>query len=162
MSQNCSYVKLEPQSIPFSFFDLASGLLFRYPNPLAKHVQCYDVVSPFQINENGELVGKSLVMKTNPIPKLFHALCSEIGVKYKNKTCIPLVEEYTTNLAEKTVQHLSRNIMCRDFLITHERSVYNAVGNESGCIVDDSVKSTMMVTKDLACRTDATHYRQFK
>ena len=160
MSQNCSYVKLEPQSIPFSFFDLASGLLFRYPNPLAKHVQCYDVVSPFQINENGELVGKSLVMKTNPIPKLFHALCSDIGVKYKNKTCIPLVEEYTTDLAEKTVQHLSRNIMCRDFLITHERSVYNAAGNETtGCIVDDSVKSTMMVTKDLACRTDATHYR---
>merc|ERR1712019_174 len=63
MSQNCSVTSLEPQSIPFSFFDLASGLLFRYPNPLAKHVQCYDVVSPFQINENGELIGKSLVIK---------------------------------------------------------------------------------------------------
>jgi len=98
-------------------------------------------------------------MKTNPIPKLFHSLCTDIGLKYKNKTCIPLVEEYKTDLDRMRVEHLSRNIMSRDYLITHERSVYDAVRvDDSGCILDESVKSTTMVTKELACRTDATEY----
>ena len=162
MSHPITSIELDPQTIPFSFFDLASGLLFRYPNPLAKHVQCYDVITPFHLNDNGELVGKSIVMKTNPIPRLFHSLCTEIGVKYRNKTCIPLVEEYKTDLERRRVEHLSRNIMSRDYLMTHERSIYDAVRNNGGCVVEDEgVKATVVVRKELAVRTDATEYRQF-
>lgn len=160
---DCDVVRLEAQTIPFGFRDLAAGLLFRYPNPLAKHVQCYDVIEPFSVNTEGELTGKSIVMKTNPIPKLFHSLCENIGVQYKNKTCIPLVEEYTTNLATKTVKHLSRNIMSRNYLITHEKSVYTpqtATTITGGCIVPDDLSnsSTMIVNKQLAVRTDASRY----
>jgi len=159
MSHPITSIKLDPQTIPFSFFDLASGLLFRYPNPLAKHVQCYDVITPFYINENGCLLGKSIVMKTNPIPRLFHSLCTEIGVKYRKKTCIPLVEEYKTDLANRRVEHLSRNIMSRDYLMTHERSVYDAVRTDGGCVLEDEgVKATVVVRKELAVRTDATEY----
>lgn len=159
MSHPITSIELDPQTIPFSFFDLASGLLFRYPNPLAKHVQCYDVITPFHLNDNGELVGKSIVMKTNPIPRLFHSLCTEIGVKYRNKTCIPLVEEYKTDLERRRVEHLSRNIMSRDYLMTHERSIYDAVRNDGGCVVEDEgVKATVVVRKELAVRTDATEY----
>jgi len=163
MSHPVSSVTLEAQTIPFSFFDLASGLLFRYPNPLAKHVQCYDVITPFHLNENGELIGKSIVMKTNPIPRLFHSLCTEIGVKYRKKTCIPLVEEYKTDLGRKRVEHLSRNIMSRDYLMTHEKSVYDAVRlGVGGCVLDDEeehgVRASVVVRKELAVRTDATEY----
>jgi len=159
MSHPITSIQLDPQTIPFSFFDLASGLLFRYPNPLAKHVQCYDVITPFYLNENGELVGKTIVMKTNPIPRLFHSLCTEIGVKYRNKTCIPLVEEYKTNLEKRRVEHLSRNIMSRNYLMTHERSIYDAVRTDGGCVLEDEgVKATVVVRKELAVRTDATEY----
>ena len=101
-------------------------------------------------------------MKTNPIPRLFHSLCTEIGVKYRNKTCIPLVEEYKTDLAKRRVEHLSRNIMSRNYLMTHERSVYDAVRTDGGCVLEDEgIKATVVVRKELAVRTDATEYRQF-
>ena len=63
--------RVEDKIIPFGFNEVATGILNRYPNPLARHVLSTDTVEAFTVDEDGQLRGKSLTLKTNPMPKLF-------------------------------------------------------------------------------------------
>merc|ERR1712066_499378 len=84
----------------------------------------------------------------------------------KNKRCVPLIEEYLTDLQNKRIEHFSRNIgKDRDYLITHEKSIYECFRSENDILLENGgnpVQNSMTVSKFLALRTDATEYPYFQ
>lgn len=159
--------RIEDKIIPFGFTEVATGILNRYPNPLAKHVLCTDTIEAFTVDEDGQLSGKSLTLKTNPMPKLFNRWDAVKLLKDGIKA-IALIEEYRINLFARTVQHLSRNITSRDYLKTHELVHYSDPTTDqvqSRLPADnllysnnESPESVMLVNKQMGCSTSVSKY----
>jgi len=160
---------VDDKVIPFSFAEVASGLLYRYPNPLSKHVLCSDIIEPFRITSEGELTGKSITLKTNPLPKLFERWSSSVGFHRNGIKLIAIVEEYLIDIHQRTVAHLSRNITSREYLKTHELVRYvdpsatRSPAHHAQQLLQtntDHVASgqqySMLVQKQMACSTSAS------
>jgi len=132
------------KAVPFSFAEVVLGVFTRYPNPLASHVKTSDVVEPFTIGNDGELTGKSLTLKNNPIPTFMSSW--KPSLHYNGAPVVALVEEYGINLAAQRLTHLSRNISSREYLKTHERVAYSTLGS-----TDPSLG--VVIEKEMACST---------
>jgi len=167
MDDACMVKHAEVKSIPFNFCETVVGVFTRYPNPLAKHVQSSDTIVPFTINESGELVGKSITMKTNPLPKIMMPWKNRVGLYRQGIQVIALVEEYQVNLQKATLRHLTRNITSREYLKTHEFVEYSSTTKslntpqivspehaiKPSLATNDNPRYGVMIDKQFACST---------
>lgn len=111
------------KTIPFSIQETALMIFERYPNPFSKHIQSTDFLAAPTLGDDGELYGKCLTMKTNPMPKWFKN-SSQVGFNRNGSRCIAIAEEYLIDPKARTLWHLSWNTNSRDFLKTHELVQY--------------------------------------
>jgi len=165
-STNHTVAEVADKVIPFSFAEVASSLLWRYPNPLAKHIQCSDVVEAFTIGADGTLAGKGITLKTSPFPKLFNQFKNSIGVDRRGVKTIAIAEEYLFDLHRRTISHLSRNITSRNYLKTHEFVSYIDPSAASMQHIDaarlltknttssSECSASMLVKKQMACSSE--------
>ena len=99
----------------FSWDTIAANYWKRYPNPNSKHVFGEDVLSA-QINSNGHLKVKRLLLKTNALPSWGEHLFSTRKVW--------LIEESIINPNSKEIVTYTRNLNLRFFMGTTEKVTY--------------------------------------
>jgi len=116
------------KTIPFSLNETIQSIFERYPNPFSKHIQSSDTISPFRLGSDGELFGKCLTLKTNPIPQWFKNK-NQVGYKRQGVQCIAIAEEFLVDAKSKCLWHLSRNLNSREYLKTHELVQYGGRGD---------------------------------
>ncbi|XP_003743731.1 PRELI domain-containing protein 1, mitochondrial [Galendromus occidentalis] len=126
-------------SYDFKWDQVTAAFWKKYPNPQSGHVLSEDVI--FRQINNGSLVTKRLLTKTNGMPPLAERLVGKVGNSVK------IVEESVVDLKKKTFTTYTRNIGLTHVMQVEEKCVYTPDPTDSSktmCVRQAWVTSNLM------------------